>query len=234
MTGLAIGAGLGFALTRTYLFDLAPVVLALAMVVGTLAGEAVTARPLRSRGVASLRPRRLRDYLSSPVLGVILLLGGGIQSFALLRLPDRPDHENQYFGESAPVSLVSTKVTLAVVVVLAMVTAWLIARSAQTGADETERAADEAWRQAAVHRIMHSCVALFALVFTALGFWYADSQLDWRSGGSPAWGIGLAVLSGIGLVIFARYAGALVLDPATPLRTSTRPEAGSTTNVTAR
>src|SRR3954471_17575733 len=47
MTGLAIGAGLGFALTRTYLFDLAPAVLALAVLVGMLAGEALTARPLR-------------------------------------------------------------------------------------------------------------------------------------------------------------------------------------------
>jgi hypothetical protein len=234
MTGLAIGAGLGFALTRTYLFDLAPAVLALAVLVGMLAGEALTARPLRSRGVASLRPRRLRDYLSRPVVAAVLLLGGGIQSFTLLRLPDRPDHENQYFGKSAPVSLVSTKVTLAVVVVLAVVAVWLIARSAQTGADETERAADEAWRQAAVQRIMHSCVALFALVFTALGFWYADSQMDWRGGGSPTWGVVLSVLSGIGLVVFARYASALVLGGATPLRTSTRPQAGSATNVPAR
>jgi hypothetical protein len=234
MTGLAVGAGLGFALARTYLFDLAPVVLALAVVVGMLAGEAVTPRPLRRRGVATLRPRRIRDYLPKPALATILLLGAGIQGFVLLRLPDRPDHEVQYFGTAAPVSLISTKVTLGVVAVLAAVTVWLLVRSAQAGTDESDHAADEAWRRAVVHRIVHCCAALFALVFTMLGFWYADREMDWRAAGSPAYGIALSLLSGVGLAIFARYAGALAFDRPSRSRSAVPPEPEIAAEVVAR
>jgi hypothetical protein len=209
LTGFAAGTGLAFALTRTYLFDLAPAVLALAVVIGMLAGETVTPRPARRRGTAALRPRRVRDYVPRAALIVTALLGAGVAIFAAYRAPERPDHEVQYFGSAEPVSLASTLATLGGVAVLTLLTVWLVVRSAQTGIDDTEHAADEAWRRAIVRRIVHGCAAVFAAVFTALGFWYADGQLDWRGGGSPPWGFGLSLLAGAGLVTFARYAGAL-------------------------
>jgi len=222
LAGLAAGSGVAFALTRTYLFDLAPVVLALAVVIGMLAGEAVTPRPARSRGTATLRTRRVRDYVPRTALTVTGLLGVGIGVFAACRVPDRPDHEVQYFGSAEPVSLASTLATLAVMAILTALTVWLVVRSAQTGIDELEHAADEAWRHAIVRRVVHSCAAVFAAVFTALGFWYADDQLDWRGGGSPPWGFALSLLAGIGLVTFARYAGALGWSPPNPDPTMTR------------
>jgi hypothetical protein len=206
-------------LTRTYLFDLAPVVLALAVVIGMLAGEAVTPRPAPRRGTAALRPRRVRDYVPRTALIVIGLLGVGVGVFAAYPTPERPDHEVQYFGSAEPASLASTLVTLGLVAVLMVLTVWLVVRSAQTGIDEMEHAADEAWRRAIVRRIVHGCAAVFAAVFTALGFWYADGQLDWRGGGSPPWGFGLSLLAGIGLVTFARYAGALACTQPDPDQT---------------
>jgi hypothetical protein len=60
-----------------------------------------------------------------------------------------------------------------------------------------------------VRHVTNACAALFALVFTAVAFWYADQQLDWRAGGSPLWGFVLAGLGGLGLASLARYGGAL-------------------------
>ncbi|WP_027344342.1 hypothetical protein [Hamadaea tsunoensis] len=233
LAGLVVGTGLAFAMTRTYLFDLAPVALAAAVAAGLLAGEAVTPRPARARGVASLRPRRLGDYLSGRTVLVVVLLGAGVLGLGLLRLPHHPGHEIDYFGVASPVSLVTTKATLGVVALLAGLTVWLVARSAQTGATEIERAEDEAWRQAAVRRIANCCAAVFALVFTALGFWYADSELDWRGGGSPTMGVALSLLSAAGLVLFAYYAATLIAvaaEPATPAR----PESLTTVDATVR
>lgn len=209
--GLAVGTGVGFALTRTYLFDLAPVALAVAVMIGMLAGEALTPRPARRRGTASLHPRRVRDFVAKADLIAIGVLGVGVLGFAAYPAPARPDHEVEYFGTASPVHLVSTIVTLGITVILTAVLAWLIVRSPQAGVDEAEHAADDVWRRAVVRRIVHSCAAIFAVVFTALGSWYADDQLDWRGGGSPAWGFGLSLVAGLGLVTFARYAGALGL-----------------------
>ncbi|MFJ8686550.1 hypothetical protein [Micromonospora wenchangensis] len=211
LTGLAVGAGLSFALARTYLFDLAPAVLALAVVIGLLAGEATTLRPARTRGAASLRTRRVREYLPRRGAFVITLLAAGIGVFSLYPVPVRPGHEMEYFGTAQPVTLTTTVITLAVVAVLSILVVWMVVRSAQTGIDATDRAADEAWRHAVVQRVTQGCAVIFAAVFTAVAFWYADQQLNWRGGGSPAWGFGLSVLAGVGLVTFARYAGALVI-----------------------
>lgn len=60
-----------------------------------------------------------------------------------------------------------------------------------------------------MHIVANACAALFALVFTAVAFWYADQQLDWRGGGSPPWGFALTGLGGLGLASLARYGGAL-------------------------
>jgi hypothetical protein len=207
--GLAVGTGVGFAFTRTYLFDLAPVALAAAVMVGMLAGEVLTPRPARRRGTASLHPRRVRDFVAKADLIAIGILGVGVLGFAAYPAPARPDHEVEYFGTASPVHLASTLVTLGISVILAALLAWLIVRSPQAGVNEVEHAADDAWRRAVVRRIVHSCAAIFAVVFTALGFWYADDQLDWRGGGSPAWGFGLCLVAGLGLVTFVRYAGAL-------------------------
>ncbi|NJC69095.1 hypothetical protein HC031_05065 [Planosporangium thailandense] len=234
MAGFAVGTGVAFTLTRTYLFDLAPVALALAVSLGVLVGEVVTPRPARARGTASLIPRRMRDYLPKTALATIGLLGAGIAIFAAYPTPDRPDHEVRYFGTAAPVSLVSTLVTLSVVAVLTALAAWLIVRSPQAGVDESERAADEVWRSSAVQRLVYTCAAIFATVFTALGFWYADAQWDWRGGGSPAWGFGLSILAGLGLVTFARYAGTLAFAPPDPRRPGIGTAGGAVTDVVAK
>jgi hypothetical protein len=209
--GLAVGTGLSFALTRTYLFDLAPAVLALAVVIGLLAGEATTPRPARTRGAASLRTRRVREYVPRRAVFVIAVLAAGVGVFSAYPTPVRPDHEMEYFGTAEPATLTTTEITLTVVAVLSALVVWAVVRSAQAGIDATERAADEAWRRAVVQHMTQGCAAIFAAVFTAIAFWYADQQLNWRGGGSPAWGFGLSVLAGLGLVTFARYAGALVM-----------------------
>lgn len=99
LAGLTVGAGLAFALTRMYLFDFAAPALALSVALGVLAGGAVTARPPHLPGVASLRPRRVRDYL--PVgasIGTVALGAGMAAIAAAYRTPERPDHEVKYFG----------------------------------------------------------------------------------------------------------------------------------------
>ncbi|MEU8265387.1 hypothetical protein AB0C02_32910 [Micromonospora sp. NPDC048999] len=210
---MAIGVGTAFALTRTYLLDLAPVALVLAALLGTLTGEAVTPRPVRGRGAASLLPRRVRDYAPRRELIVVALLGVGIAGFASYPIPERPDHEVKYFGTAAPVSLASTLITLGVTAALTAVIVWLIVRAPQTGVNEADTAADNAWRHDIVRRLVYTCTAVFAIVFTALAFWYADGQWDWRAGGSPVLGLVLSLLAGLGLATFACYAGALVVTP---------------------
>jgi amino acid transporter len=222
LTGLAVGTGVAFALTRTYLFDLAPAVLALAVVIGLLAGEATTLRPARTRGAASLRTRQVRNYVPRRAVIVIVLLAAGVGVFSAWPTPVRADHSVEYFGTAEPVTLTSAMITLAVVAVLSALVVWAVVRSAQAGIDATEHAADEAWRRAVVQRIIQGCAAIFAAVFTAVGFWYADQQLNWRGGGSPAWGFGLSVLAAVGLVTFARYAGALTMTAQTDA-TDSRP-----------
>ncbi|MEU7957197.1 hypothetical protein [Micromonospora humida] len=213
MVGMAVGVGTAFALTRTYLFDLAPIALVLATLLGALASEAVTPRPGRGRGTASLVPRRVRDYAPRREVVVVALLGAGIMLFAGFPTPERPDHEVKYFGTAAPVSLTSTLITLGVTAALTLVIVWLIVRAPQAGADEADAAADNTWRHAAIRRTVYTCTAVFAIVFTTLAFWYADRQWDWRAGGSPAWGLALSLLAGLGLIIFGGYAGALVMAP---------------------
>jgi hypothetical protein len=212
---MAIGAGCAFALTRTYLFDLAPIALVLAVLLGVLAGEAVTPRLAHGHGAASLVPRRVRDYVSKGDLVTTAVLGGGIVVFTRFPAPDPPDHQVKYFSAVPPVSLDSTLITLGGTVTLTAVAVWLVVRSPRAGASE----ADDAWRQATVRRLVHTCAAVFAIVFTALAFWYADDQWDWRGGGSPQWGMLLSLLAGLGLTIFARYAGTLANsqpDPRAP------------------
>ncbi|BCJ46830.1 hypothetical protein GCM10010168_36480 [Actinoplanes ianthinogenes] len=217
--GLAVGAGLGFAVSRSWLFDYAPVILALAVVIGMLAGEAVTPRPAREPGGASLRVRRIGDYLAWPDLVLIGLLGAGVAGFTELRTPPRPGHEVDYFGTAEPVTLISTFVTLGLLAALTAVLVWRIVRSPRRGDDE-------AWRQALVQRVVHGCGAVFAIVFTALAFWYADHELDWRGGGgSPVWGYGLSLLAGAGLVLVAHFAGTLV-RPSTPPELAKKGEEG--------
>ena len=53
LAGLAVGAGLAFALSRTYLFDFAAPALALSLALGMLVGGAVTARPPHPPGAAA-------------------------------------------------------------------------------------------------------------------------------------------------------------------------------------
>jgi hypothetical protein len=208
---MAIGVGAGFALTRTYLLDLAPVALVLAVLLGTLAGEAVTPRPVRGRGAASLLTRRVRDYVPRRELIVVALLGVGITGLASYRTPERPDHEVKYFGTAAPVSLVSTLITLGATVALTAVIVWLLVRSPQMGVDEADTVADNTWRHDVIRRLVYTCISIFAITFTTLAFWYADSQWDWRGGGSPVLGLVLSLLAGLGLATFACYAGALVV-----------------------
>ncbi|GAA2713196.1 hypothetical protein [Actinoplanes palleronii] len=222
-TGIAVGVGVGFALVRTIYFELAPVVLAVATVVGMLAGEAVSPRPARRSGGAGLRVRRMSDYVAAGDLVVIGLLAAGVAGFVAsyhyvagftaFPQPDRPGHEVEYYGTAAPVTLVGTIATLGVVAVLAALAVWRVVRSPQLGLDEAEHAADGMWRQAAVRRIVHGCGAIFAVVLTSLAFWYADDQLDWRGAGSPPWGYTLSLLAAAGLVTFARFAGTLVTPP---------------------
>ncbi|WP_436536428.1 hypothetical protein [Actinoplanes sp. HUAS TT8] len=203
LLGFGLGAGIGFVLTRTYLFDLAPVVLALCLAIGVLAGEAVSRRPPGEFMTATLRTRRIRDYL--PVAPVVVSLALELTLAAVtwwFRTPARPDHEIEYFGTAAPVTLVTSWVTLAAAAVLTLVTVWLVVRSGAV--------ANETGRHAIVNRLAHAYAALTATIFTSTTFWYADSQLDWRGGGVPAWGVALGALAGLGLATLAYYAGQLL------------------------
>lgn len=210
--GLGLGAGTGFALTRTYLFDFAPVVLALCLSIGILAGEAVSRRPPGERRAATLRTRRLRDYL--PVPPVVVSLGFGLALVGLsqrLPTPHHPDHQVVYFGTAAPVTLMTTWATVGAVAVLTLLAVWMVVRSPQTVSMDGDAAADEAWRRTTVNHLVHGYAALSATIFTAATFWYADSQMDWRGGGSPVWGVVLSLLAGLGLTAVVYYAGSLVL-----------------------
>lgn len=210
--GLGLGAGAGFALTRTYLFDFAPVVLALCLGIGILAGEAVSRRPPGERRAATLRTRRLLDYLPMPP--VVFSLGLGLALAGLswwFRTPHHPDHQVDYYGTAAPVTLMATWATLGAVAVLMLLAVWMVVRSPQTVSVDGGVAADEAWRRATVGHLVHGYAALSATMFTAATFWYADSQMDWRGGGSPVWGVVLSLLAGLGLAAVAYYTGSLVL-----------------------
>jgi hypothetical protein len=209
--GLALGAGTGFALTRTYLFDFAPVVLALCLSIGVLAGEAVSRRPPGERRAATLRTRRMRDYLA--LTSTLGLLSWWFPT------PDHPDHQVIYFGTAAPVTLMATWATLATVAVLTLLSVWLVVRSPQSASEAGGVAADEAWRRATVNHLADAYATLSATIFTAATFWYADAQMDWRGGGSPVWGFALSLLAGLGLAAVAHYAGSLL-----------RPRHGTTDN----
>lgn len=210
LAGLAVGAGLAFALTRTYLFDFAAPALALSLALGMLVGVAVTGRPPHPPGAASLRPRRVQEYVPAGAWIGTLALSAGLSAITTAyRMPERPDHEVKYFGVAAPVSLDSTRATLAVAVLLTALTIWVTVRSPR---------ADDAWRRATVRLVANACAALFALVFTAVAFWYADDQLDWRAGGSPPWGFVLAGLGGLGLASLAHYGCVLATGGGDPSR----------------
>ncbi len=196
--GLGLGAGLGFALTRTYLFDFAPVVLALCLSIGVLAGQAVSRRPSAERRAATLRPRRIRDYLPVAPVVVSLALTVGLAGMSWwFRTPDHPDHQVRYYGTAAPVTLVASWATLGVTAVLALLAVWTVVRSPQ---------ADETWRRTTVNHLVHAYAALTATIFTGATFWYADAQMDWRGGGSPVWGVVLSLSAGLGLAAIAYYA----------------------------
>jgi hypothetical protein len=209
--GLGLEAGTGFALTRTYLFDFAPVVLALCLGIGVLAGEAVSRRPAGERRTATLRIRRVRDYLPKAPAVVSLVLVMGLAALSWwFRAPDRPDHETKYFGTAAPVALTFVWATLGAAVVLTFLAVRVVVRSPQAISDDGGTAADEAWRRASVNHLVHAYAALSATIFTATTFWYADAQMDWRGGGSPVWGVILSLVAGLGLVAVAYYAGSLL------------------------
>ncbi|MFI1995438.1 hypothetical protein [Actinoplanes sp. NPDC020271] len=209
--GLALGAGTGFALTRTYLFDFAPVVLALCLSIGVLAGEAVSRRPLGERRAATLRTRRMRDYLPVRPFAVSLASTSALVVLSWwFPTPVHPDHQVIYFGTAAPVTLMATWATLATGAVLVLVSVWLVVRSPQTVSQAGGVAADEAWRRITVNHLADAYATLSATIFTAATFWYADAQMDWRGGGSPAWGFALSLLAGVGLAAVAHYAGSLM------------------------
>lgn len=212
--GFGLGAGTGFALTRTYLFDFAPVVLALCLGIGVLAGEAVSRRPPGERRTATLRTRRVRDYLPMAPVAVSLALGLGLTGLSWwFRTPDHPDHQVQYFGTAAPVTLAASWATLGAVAVLTLFGVWMVVRSPQAVSEGGGATADETWRRATVNHLVHAYAALSAAIFTAATFWYADAQMDWRGGGSPVWGVVLSLLAGLGLAALVYYAGSLVLPP---------------------
>ncbi|GAB4048981.1 hypothetical protein [Catellatospora paridis] len=209
ITGFAVGVGIAFGLAHTYLFDLAPVGLALPFAIGVLAGQLASPRRAAGRGMASLRTRRIRDYV--PRDGVVAI---GVMAVALLLAsvypaPPAPSAEIRYFGTAAPVTLTSTLATLAVLGLLTWLAVWALVRSPQAGADETEHAADEVWRRTTVNTIVTACATCYAAVFTACAFWFAQAQLDWRGGGTPAAGYVLAILGGIGLVLTVRFGAAM-------------------------
>jgi hypothetical protein len=209
--GLALGAGTGFALTRTYLFDFAPVVLALCLSIGVLAGEAVSRRPPGERRAATLRARRMRDYLPFRPIAVSLALTTTLVVLSWwFPTPDHPDHQVIYFGTAAPVTLMATWATLATVAVLTLLSVWLVVRSPQSASEAGGVAADEAWRRTTVNHLADAYATLSATIFTAATFWYADAQLDWRGGGSPMWGFALSLLAGLGLAAVSNYAGSLL------------------------
>lgn len=209
--GLALGAGIGFALTRTYLFDFAPIVLALCLSIGVLAGEAVSRRPSGERRAATLRTRRMRDYLPLRPIAVSLALTSALAALSWwFPTPDHPDHQVIYFGTAAPVTLMASWATLATVALLALLSAWLVVCSPQTVSEADGAAADETWRRSTVKTLADAYGALSATIFTAATFWYADAQMDWRGGGSPVWGFALSLLAGLGLAAVAYYAGSLL------------------------
>jgi hypothetical protein len=220
--GIAVGVGTAFALTRTYLWDFAPIALTLCLALGVLAGVAVTPRPARQRSVASLRTRRVRDYVPAHVWRLPAAIALGFLVLAQFRTPELPDHETQYFLNHPPASLTSAMITMAVAVVLACPLVWAVVRSPQSAEDSDGVAADEVWRRTTVHTIVHACAGLLAIIYTGTAFWYADSQMDWRGGGSPTMGVGLSVLAGFGLVAALRHLGALVL-PGPPTSQSPAP-----------
>lgn len=209
ITGLAVGAGLAFGLAHTYLFDLAPVVLALTFALGVLAGEVASPRRATGRGLASLRTRRVRDYVPRRTARAI----GGMAVALLLAsaypAPDAPSAEIKYFGTAAPVTLASTLATLGVFALLSALAVWAVVRSPQAGTDEEQHAADELWRRDTVHTLVTACATLYALVFAVCAFWYAQAQLDWRGAGTPAAGYVLALIGAGGLVMLIRFGAAL-------------------------
>jgi hypothetical protein len=232
--GIALGAGAAFALTRTYLFGFAPVILALCLAAGVLAGAAVAPRPARQRGMASLRTRRVRDYVPvfALLVGAAFAVGVSVAAFAPFPTPERPDHQSEYFAVFSPASLISTLATMGVAALVAGLAVWAVVHSPQAAVDNEGAAADEIWRRATVHTIVHACTGLFATILTAIAFWYADAQMDWRGGGSPPLGVALSLLGGLGLVAMARYLGTLVL-PRTATPSDSPARAGSPALATA-
>ena len=214
--GLAIGAGLGFAMAHTYLFNLAPVVLAASTLLGMLIGAAVTPKPLRQPGAAALRTRHVRDYIpSSVVVTVVCSVAAAVVIHQYFKTPLRPSHERLYFSLGVPASLSTTFATIAVITVLTAGLAWRVVRSPQAGATEDERAYDEIRRLATVRTIVHTGASIVHVTVAAIAFWYADDQLDWRGGGSPTWGIVLSILGATVLLLACRDVAGLITPPPT-------------------
>ncbi|MEV4416005.1 hypothetical protein [Catellatospora sp. NPDC049609] len=219
MAGLAIGVGLAFALAQTSYFDLATVALGLTFTVGVLAGQLATPRTVTGRGAASLRDRRVRDYVPRDAAKTVAAITAALGVFAIFPTPDRPGGEIRAFGTAAPVSLLPTLATLGTVLLLAAIAVRAVVRTPQRGADERQRTADEQWRRGTVRTLAAACATLFTAVFTACAFWYAGAQLDWRSAGGPliqsqSLGYLLALAGGTGLVLLIRFGA--VLAGATP------------------
>ena len=232
--GLAIGAGLGFAMAHTYLFNLAPVALAVSTLLGMLIGTAVTPRPLRQPGAAALRTRRVRDYVPASVaVTVICSVVAAVVIHQYFKTPLRPSHERLYFSVGVPASLSTTFATIAVIIALTAVLAWRVVRSPQAGATENERAYDEIRRLVAVRTIVHTCAAIVHVTVAAIAFWYADDQLDWRGGGSPTWGIVLSVAGGIVLILAGRDVAGLITPSPTMTAVTGSPNEQLTTPVNA-
>ncbi len=220
MTGLAAGTGLAFALAQTTYFDLAPVVLGVVFTIGVLAGQLATPRAVGGHGAASLRDRRVRDYVPRDAVTTVLAATAVLLVFSLFPAPDRPGGEIRTFGTAAPVDLLSTLATLGAALLLTVLAVRAAVRSPQRGADEEQRAADEQWRRDTVRVLAAACATLFAAVFTACMFWYAGAQLDWRSAGgsmlqSQTLGYLLTLLGGAGLILLIRF-GAVLAGPRAP------------------
>lgn len=214
MTGLAVGTGLAFALAQTSYFDLAPVLLGVVFTIGVLAGQLATPRAVGGRGAASLRDRRVRDYVPRDAVTTVAAIAAVLLLFSLFPAPDRPGGEIRAFGTAEPVDLLTTLATLGVALLLTALAVRAVVRTPQRGADDAQRAADEQWRRDTVHVLAAACTTLFAAVFSACMFWYAGAQLDWRGAGgsmlqSQTLGYLLTFAGGAGLVLLIRSGAAL-------------------------
>ena len=226
LAGLIVGIALGTSVSLGRWSVLGPPLFAGVLFLGVLAAEVALPRPARGRVVsATLRERRVIDYLPQPAARGLAVLAGallglaffgilagmaetgfsaweGIDLRAVLRYVYYGGWE---YGISYGITETATSALLTIVASLAagLILLRLVVRSPRAGSDAEQRRQDEAWRRRTATVIVAALGVLLSGLVAGGAFFFAAhvAPYEWL----PIFTMLAATIGAVGLAAFSAY-----------------------------